>query len=83
LPLVLGGGVLVHLTLLHFYGSLSGVGAQSVRKVIFFRKFFLKDRNLIFIYFFCFLFTSPAFFIEEENFLVVDLISSPLHIKPE
>jgi len=83
LPLIFGGVILVHLVGLHLFGSLPRVGAQTSRKVLFFTKFFMKDSNLLFVYFCLFLFVCPIFFIEDENFLVVDLISSPLHIKPE
>jgi len=72
-----------HLLILHYFGSTSSGGRSFFIKTFFFQKFFLKDLNLLLVVFFAFIFVFPIFLIEEENFLRVDLISSPLHIKPE
>jgi len=78
-------GVLIffHLLLLHFFGSVSRLRSSVFSKVLFFQKFCQKDLNLFWILLLTFLFIFPVFLMEEENFLMVDLISSPLHIKPE
>jgi len=75
--------ILNHLLILHFFGSSSllFVGRNAL-KVVFFPKFLAKDGILV-------LGVGVIFgadfyiFLEEENFLAVDLVSSPLHIKPE
>lgn len=67
----------------NFFGSFSRRGSSKFIKRFFFPKFFFKDLILIIVLFFSFIMFFPLFLIEEENFLLVDLISSPIHIKPE
>jgi len=73
-----------HLVLLHIFGSSrSGLGAMLSVKTVFFRKFFLKDRLILVVVEIGTFYVAFMFLVEEENFLEVDIVSSPLHIKPE
>jgi len=54
-----------------------------VLKQFFFRKFFLKDRLILVVVEIGTFYVAFMFLVEEENFLEVDIVSSPLHIKPE
>jgi len=80
-PMLLGVGIFVHLMGIHFYGS-SDVKKGGSFKVLFYNKFILKDWQVLI---FCVLFIFYCFYgaIEEDNFFIIDLVSSPLHIKPE
>jgi len=79
-----GGFVLVHLFILHLFGSVArgGVVAGGF-KSRFFPKFLFKDRVVIGGLVLGFLGGLIIDLAEEENFLLADLVSSPLHIKPE
>lgn len=82
----LGRGLLVfcHLFVLHVFGSRSARGmADYSLKTRFFPKFILKDRLVIGLIIWGFVIGLVVFWLEEENFLLADLVSSPLHIKPE
>jgi len=73
-----------HLVLLHIFGSSrSGLGTMLSVKTVFFRKFFLKDRLILVVVEIGTFYVAFMFLVEEENFLEVDIVSSPLHIKPE
>jgi len=74
--------IILHLILLHYTGSVF-LGRAVFNKTLFFQKFLVKDIVIMCGLFFSFVFILPLFWMEEENFLIVDLISSPLHIKPE
>jgi quinol-cytochrome oxidoreductase complex cytochrome b subunit len=81
LPLVLGVGIVLHLVVIHLFGS-SYIKIGGTNKVIFYNKFVFKD--LVVLVFWLWLFFINSYgFMEEDNFMLVDLISSPLHIKPE
>jgi len=84
-PLLARLVILVHLMFLHIFGSSRGdmKFSNQERKILFFPNFFSKD-SLIFVVFIFWLFISGIYFLmEEENFVVVDIVSSPIHIKPE
>jgi len=51
-------------------------------KIIFFPKFIYKDCFIVIIYIGFFV-INLFIILEEENFIEIDLVSSPLHIKPE
>jgi len=83
LPLLLFLIVVWHLILIHIFGSFRGLGFNIRIKLVFFSKFFLKDSLIFSVLESLFFFISYIFIVEEENFLSVDVVSSPLHIKPE
>ncbi len=78
---------LVHLLFLHINGRRNSLGVTSINdKVEFHWFYFLKDlvSFLILIFFFTLLLLLiPFVFMDSENFLFVDIIKTPEHIKPE
>ena len=87
LPFVILVLRLVHLIFLHNNGSRNSLGVRSVNDKVEFHWFYLvKDlvSFLVLILFFILLiFLMPFIFIDSENFLFVDIIKTPEHIKPE
>lgn len=77
----------IHLVFLHLSGSSNPIGIITrSEKIELYWYFFLKDLYFIFLVVIIFefvLFLSPFFFIDSENFLVVDFIKTPEHTKPE
>jgi len=78
---------LVHLIFLHVNGRRNSLGVTSINDKVEFHWFYLlKDlvSFLILILFFALiLLLIPFLFIDSENFLFVDIIKTPEHIKPE
>ena len=78
---------LVHLIFLHVNGRRNSLGVTSMNDKVEFHWFYLlKDlvSFLILILFFSLiLLLIPFIFIDSENFLFVDIIKTPEHIKPE
>ena len=87
LPFVILVLSLVHLIFLHINGRRSPLGVTRINDKVEFHWFFLlKDivSFLILILFFVLLILLiPFVFIDSENFLFVDIIKTPEHIKPE
>jgi len=87
LPFVILVLSLVHLIFLHVNGSSNSLGVTSENDKVEFHWFYLlKDMvsflilMLVFILLFLLI---PFVFIDAENFLFVDIIKTPEHIKPE
>jgi len=78
---------LVHLMFLHVNGRRNSLGVTSVNDKVEFHWFYLvKDlvSFLVLIFFFVLLLLLiPFVFIDAENFLFVDIMKTPEHIKPE
>ncbi len=78
---------LIHLVFLHINGSRNPLGVSSINDKVEFHWFYLlKDlvSFLILIFFFSLLLLLlPFIFMDSENFLFVDIIKTPEHIKPE
>ena len=78
---------LVHLIFLHVNGRRNSLGVTSINDKVEFHWFYLlKDlvSFLILMFFFSLiLLLMPFIFIDSENFLFVDIIKTPEHIKPE
>lgn len=78
---------LIHLIFLHTNGRRNSLGVTSINDKVEFHWFYLlKDlvSFLILILFFSLiLLLIPFVFIDSENFLFVDIIKTPEHIKPE
>jgi len=87
LPFVILLLSLVHLAFLHVNGRSNSLGVSSINdKVEFYWFYFLKDlvSFLIILFFFILiLLLMPFVFIDSENFLFVDIMKTPEHIKPE
>lgn len=81
--------IFVHLFLLHSFGSSNQIGVDSSKDIIDFNKRFLsKDILYVFIFlffyfFFVFFFVRFHYGISKENFIEVDPLNTPSHIKPE
>jgi len=78
---------IVHLGFLHVDGRRNSLGVRSVNDKVEFHWFYLlKDiaSFLILLFFFMLIvFLAPFVFIDSENFLFVDIMKTPEHIKPE
>ena len=78
---------LVHLIFLHVNGRRNSLGVTSINDKVEFHWFYLlKDlvSFLVILFFFVLLLLlMPFVFIDSENFLFVDIIKTPEHIKPE
>ena len=78
---------LVHLVFLHVNGSSNSLGVTSVNDKVEFHRFYLvKDLVsflILILFFILILLLIPFVFIDAENFLFVDIIKTPEHIKPE
>jgi len=78
---------LVHLIFLHVNGRRNSLGIVSRNDKVEFHWFYIvKDLFsflLLILFFVLILFLVPFIFIDSENFLFVDIIKTPEHIKPE
>nr|AFQ96972.1 cytochrome b [Habrotrocha constricta] len=78
---------LVHLMFLHENGSSNSLGVTSMNdKVEFHWYYTLKDLMsflLLMLFFILMLLLMPFVFMDSENFLFVDIMKTPEHIKPE
>jgi len=78
---------LVHLIFLHLDGSRNSLGVRTINdKVEFHWYYSVKDIIsflLLIILFSLIILLIPFIFIDSENFLFVDIIKTPEHIKPE
>lgn len=87
LPFVILVLSLVHLGFLHEHGSSNSLGVRTINdKVEFYWFYLLKDLVsflVLLIFFVLILLLIPFIFIDSENFLFVDIIKTPEHIKPE
>nr|AST14924.1 cytochrome b [Hammerschmidtiella sp. ZengetLiu-2016] len=78
--------VMMHLLVLHFFGSSSVLGCHSdYDKIMFFPSFWFKDGvNMMFFLVFAWSFLLWPFVLGDgEMFLVSDIMTSPRHIVPE
>lgn len=88
-PLIILIATFFHLLFLHERGSSNQLGIKSSKDIINFDKSFIsKDLLSLFFFFFIyfsfiFLFISFHFLIAKENFIEVDPLNTPTHIKPE
>jgi len=87
LPFVILALSLVHLIFLHVNGRSNSLGVSSMNDKVEFHWFYLvKDLIsflLLILLFRILLLLLPFVFIDSENFLFVDIIKTPEHIKPE
>jgi len=84
LPFVLLVLVLLHLLSLHFYGSRTPTNQKSFSfKLSFSFLFASKDFLNLFMMLFIIFITNILIVEEPENSMIVNIISSPIHIKPE
>jgi ubiquinol-cytochrome c reductase cytochrome b subunit len=78
---------LVHLLFLHVNGRRNSLGVTSINDKVEFHWFYLlKDLVsflVVMLFFIMLLLLIPFVFIDSENFLFVDIIKTPEHIKPE
>ncbi len=78
---------LVHLILLHVNGRRNSLGVTSINDKVEFHWFYLLKDMVSFLFLILFfvlmLLLIPFVFIDSENFLFVDIIKTPEHIKPE
>ena len=78
---------LVHLIFLHVNGRRNSLGVTSINDKVEFHWFYLlKDLVsflVLILLFILILLLIPFIFIDSENFLFVDIIKTPEHIKPE
>ena len=87
LPMVLMALRVIHLVFLHSNGRRNSLGVTSINDKIEFHWFYtLKDLYsflLLILFYSLVLLLIPYIFIDSENFLFVDIIKTPEHIKPE
>jgi len=78
---------LVHLAFLHENGRRNSLGIRTENdKVEFHWYYLLKDLVsflVLILFFVLILLLLPFVFIDSENFLFVDIMKTPEHIKPE
>nr|CCA94471.1 Cytochrome B [Philodina citrina] len=78
---------LVHLIFLHINGSSNSLGVSSMNDKVEFHWFYLlKDLVsflILMLFFSLLLLLLPFMFMDSENFLFVDIMKTPEHIKPE
>jgi ubiquinol-cytochrome c reductase cytochrome b subunit len=78
---------LVHLLFLHVSGRRNSLGVTSVNDKVEFHWFYmLKDLVsfiVLILFFVLLILLIPFVFIDSENFLFVDIMKTPEHIKPE
>lgn len=78
---------LVHLLFLHVNGRRNSLGVTSINDKVEFHWFYLLKDLVSFImlilFFVLIILLVPFIFIDSENFLFVDIIKTPEHIKPE
>lgn len=86
-PFVILGLRLVHLIFLHVNGRRNSLGVTSINDKVESHWFYLvKDLVsflILILFFILLLLLLPFIFIDAENFLFVDIIKTPEHIKPE
>jgi quinol-cytochrome oxidoreductase complex cytochrome b subunit len=86
LPFVILSLVLVHIILLHYYGSNHPIGTEFSDKIIFYPYFYLKDLFLfivilsVFSYIVCF---YPNLLGHVDNYIIANSLVTPTHIVPE
>jgi len=87
LPFVILVLSLVHLIFLHVDGRRNSLGVSSRNDKVEFHWFYtLKDLVsflILMLFFILLLLLMPFVFMDSENFLFVDIIKTPEHIKPE
>lgn len=87
LPFVILVLRLVHLLFLHVDGRSNALGVTSINDKIEFHWFYmLKDLVsflILMLFFILLMLLMPFVFIDSENFLFVDIMKTPEHIKPE
>lgn len=88
LPFIIVGLVLLHLLILHQYGSNnpSGFVSQSIDTVSFYPYSYIKDflGSILFMIFFFFLvFFFPEFLNHSDNYIEANPLNTPNHIVPE
>lgn len=78
---------LVHLLFLHVNGRRNSLGVTSINDKVEFHWFYLlKDLvsfMVLILFFVLIILLIPFVFIDSENFLFVDIMKTPEHIKPE
>jgi quinol-cytochrome oxidoreductase complex cytochrome b subunit len=78
---------LVHLVFLHVNGRRNSLGVSSINDKVEFHWFYMVKDLMSFLFlmlmFRLLLLLLPFVFIDSENFLFVDIIKTPEHIKPE
>lgn len=78
---------LLHLVFLHVNGRRNSLGVTSINDKVEFHWFYLLKDLVSFLFLILFfillLLLTPFIFIDSENFLFVDIIKTPEHIKPE
>lgn len=78
---------LVHLLFLHINGRRNALGVTSINDKVEFHWFYmLKDLVsfiILMLFFILMMLLMPFVFMDSENFLFVDIIKTPEHIKPE
>nr|YP_665494.2 cytochrome b [Agamermis sp. BH-2006] len=77
--------IMIHLIILHYYGSNNPIGNFSLMKIEFNPIYSFKDlMSIIFIILmFVLFFYSPYFMVDPENFIKSNPMISPIHIQPE
>lgn len=88
LPFVVAGLAVLHLLLLHEFGSTNPKGANGTSKewVRFTPYYFLKDVNMFLIFFTLFMavvLLAPNMFGHPDNYIPADPLVTPAHIVPE
>jgi ubiquinol-cytochrome c reductase cytochrome b subunit len=87
LPFIIAGLAVVHIALLHQYGSNNPIGIESHGdKISFFPYYYTKDlfSALLFVLFFSFfLFFAPNLLGHPDNYIQANPMVTPAHIVPE
>ncbi len=88
LPFMIAGLVLVHLIVLHQFGSNNPTGmvADRVDKVSFYPYSYIKDFfgvGIFCIFFFFIMFFIPEWLNHSDNYILANALSTPAHIVPE
>jgi len=87
LPFVIGGGILLHMALLHEHGSNNPLGFNSKTEMIsFYPYFYVKDLfglSVFFCVFAFFVFFYPNVLGHPDNYIPANPMVTPSHIVPE
>ena len=87
LPLIIVGGSVLHIFLLHKPGSSNPLGVDSLDVVSFYPKYIIKDFFGLFVFFglalIFLLFYYPNLLGHPDNYLRADALVTPKHITPE
>lgn len=88
LPFVIAGLVLLHLIVLHQFGSNNPVGLKTIQidKVSFYPYSYIKDffgASVFFIFFATIVFFFPESLNHSDNYIEANALSTPAHIVPE